>query len=161
MNGDKKIKNSVRKGLLACLIVSVLFVAGIPMIVVGFGSGWQWLGIPGVIFTAGGFFTAPILWTFWGVTVGQRRLCLAIEEDGLLSVEDLARNFGRSAKGMRAEITTVMNKRWLTGYKFSEDKSALIAVEKKTAVVLAKCPTCSAPVPKDAATCPYCGIALR
>jgi hypothetical protein len=160
MENDKRNK-SLRKGLKACLIVSALFVVGIPMIPFGIGHHWLWMWIPGILFTGGGFFATPILWTFWGVAVGQRRLCLAIEEDGILAIDDLARNFGRRPRLMRMEVSALMNKRWLTGYKFNADKTALIAVEQKKPRIAARCPSCSAPVPKDAAVCPYCGVALR
>ena len=71
----EKVNRSVRCTFAAALISTLLFVIGIPMLIIGathtdaWGAGGTALMVAGIVFTAADFYAAPILW----VTYGNRR----------------------------------------------------------------------------------------
>jgi hypothetical protein len=155
---DKKIKSL----LIFMIIISVLAVVGIPCIPIGFANNMLWLGIPGIVFAVAGFYGAPIGWTQWGALVQKRNVARAIELDGLTEIADLARNFGKSPKVMKAEVLTVINKRYITGYKLNEDGTALVPIVKKEKSAPKKintvCDFCGAQhEANEDGYCTYCG----
>ncbi|MDR3215963.1 MAG: DUF3040 domain-containing protein [Clostridiaceae bacterium] len=156
----KDLKKSTKKGLLILIIFSALFVAGIPAIPLGFANGLAWLGVIGIVFVAGGFFGLPIGWTFLGEKRRQQTIVSAVVEDGLTDVKELAANFGKSEKAMRGDLVMIFNKRYITGYKFNADKTALIPFEKAEIKKNngRKCEFCGAVLTgKVEEKCPYCG----
>ncbi|MDR2634923.1 MAG: hypothetical protein LBC13_02965 [Clostridiales bacterium] len=155
----KDINKSLKTELTILLVFSALFVAGIPAIPVGFAGGLIWLGILGCIFVGGGFYGLPLGWVHFGEQCRRRAIVRAVTDDGLTDVSELASNFGKSEKSIRQSLVTIFNKRYLPGYKFNADKTALVAFEKAAPVKkIRKCESCGAALTGDG-VCPYCGAA--
>lgn len=58
----KMIERAVKKLFFLSMLFSVMFVAGIPMIVLGASKGIMPVMIIGIIFTALGFYGTPMFW---------------------------------------------------------------------------------------------------
>ena len=92
----EKVNRSVRCTFAAALISTLLFVIGIPMLIIGathtdvWGAGGTALMVAGIVFTAADFYAAPLLW----VTYGNRRtlqpVVFGVEKQGLTTVARLA-----------------------------------------------------------------------
>ncbi|MDR1940424.1 MAG: hypothetical protein LBQ40_06525 [Clostridiales bacterium] len=160
------LNEKIKRTLPILIIFSVLFVLGIPGIVVGFVNGWMLLAIPGIIFVVGGFFGLPLGWTAFGTMIESRNLLNAIL-DGMTDIGDLARSYGKSQRTMKASVVVLLQKRYLTGYKLNDGGTALVVMEKpvepeapKKAAAL-KCAYCGASLPQNAegegGVCEYCG----
>jgi hypothetical protein len=159
---DQKIK----KRLIILVIFSVLFVAAIPMIPVGFSNGWYLIAIPSIVIVAAGFYGLPFGWSFLVSLKRSRSLALAIAKDGITKVSDLAAQFGVKEKTIVLNISELFQKRYLSGYKFNKDKTELVRVEPpkepEKKVYTAVCGACGAPLPTDAeGVCKYCGTAYK
>ncbi len=155
----EKIEKAARSMFIAALVCSVLFVAGIPMIVLG-ASNRIWLVMTaGIIFTGGGFYATPLLWVGFGSKVSLRRLVTAVEAEHIYTVDELSQQLSKPPKMIRAMLDVCFNKRYLVGYKRSGD--ALVLNEGKAlsdALHPADCPYCGAHFSYKGsdAICPYC-----
>jgi ribosomal protein L40E len=159
-NLEKKIK----KIFITLLVFSVLFVAAIPMIPVGFVKGWLFIAIPSIVIVVAGFYGMPLGWIAWASLRKSRNLVRAITVDGITKVADLAANFGEKPKMLKKEISELLKKGYLAGYKFGEDGTELEKVEKQAAkkVRAAVCDFCGAALPPDAeGVCQYCGAKYK
>ena len=100
-----------RRSILAwALTLSILFPAGILMIIFGFSDGMLFLAIPGVLFVVAGFYAMPVLWVKFGELSRRANLCRTIDRDGVRSVAILAQMRGVTKKTMLAEIRSLLEK---------------------------------------------------
>lgn len=160
----KEVKSYLRGLLIAAIIITVLFVAGIPMIPVGATTGiYAVMGV-GIALTAAGFYATPIIWTIYGSNVGLKRIVHAVTEEHLYSVREIAAQLSLNEKNVRDQLTKCFNKNFLPGYKRDGDNIVLnenIAAGKKESFY--ECPYCGAKFTytKDNARCPYCGSPVQ
>ena len=56
-----KVKKDMNVSLIVALVSSVLFVVGIPMIILFAGKMWVFMAL-GIIFVIFGFYGGPLLW---------------------------------------------------------------------------------------------------
>jgi hypothetical protein len=158
-NLEKKIK----KSFIILLVFSILFVAAIPMIPVGFAKGWLFVAIPSIVIVAAGFYGQPLGWIAWANLRKSKNLIRAIVGDGITKVADLAANFGEKPGAVKKEISELLKKGYLAGYKFSGDGTELEKVEKSEKKVRAAvCEFCGAALPSDGeGVCQYCGARYK
>ena len=160
---NTSLHKAIRNMLIIALVFSVLFVAGIPMIPVGFYYGIYPVGILGIIFTVAGFYGTPFVWIAFAALVSHKGVYSMIEDDGVYSVNSIANTLGMNVKKTRGMVTYLINKRYLKGYTFDGadtivPTSALGAAGKAN-LSLGKCPNCGAILTELGNTlrCPYCG----
>ena len=168
-----KVKRARKKALIRAIIFTVLLVAGIPMIPIGFVFAAKTTGavhgiliavaIAGIAFTAVGFYGTPIAWTSFGNFAPIVRLLYAIEKECIYDVPTLATYLHRREKDIQGTIRTAIDKLYLEGYFFDGTKLTLNENKKlKAKPIYTKCPNCGAslPTPQDgdeSVTCKYCG----
>lgn len=141
------------------LLISILFVAGIPGIVLTAGKIPFLMAIC-IAFVGLGFYGMPILWTYYGTLCSLERLIFAIEREYIYTVKDLALYLNRSEQTVKSEINKCIQKRYLEGYLF--DGQMLILNENEQARKTVKtvvCSGCGATVNISAGSnrCEYCG----
>lgn len=163
-----------RRSILAwALTLSILFPAGILMIIFGFSGGMLFLAIPGVLFVVAGFYGMPVLWVKFGELSRKADLCRTIDRDGVRSVAILAQMRGVTKKTMLAEIRSLLEKGYLEGYVLTGEErltpvSELPDMERFLARETGRsetvsCPGCSAAIEltHGSAVCPYCGRVIQ
>lgn len=157
----RNVKKAVQKSFWVATVLTVMLIAGIPMIVFG-ASGKMWVLMSiGIAFTALGFYGAPIAWVMYGETKFRASLVGAIEYEGRVTVDGLASQFGKPRQKIVADIRKLIEKRYLTGYVF--DGETLVYAQKKERpkerIYVGKCPSCNAIMEyaDGRVSCPYCG----
>ena len=81
----KKDKKSAAAQLVFRILAAVLFVAGIPMIVIGASRAgesalWWIMAAPGIAFVVFGFYGSAFIWIFYGSLRGRYRIVCAVGE---------------------------------------------------------------------------------
>ena len=173
---DKAAKTRTRRFVLA-VILSVMLVAGIPMIIVGAigpdeGHGAMhaarigykvMMGI-GIVFTVFGFYGTPMGWVMFGTANSELTVVAAVRNEHLYTVNELAARLGKNDKERRTLLVNCVRKGYLTEYKLEGD---CLVLNENTALAPTEvhfdCPRCGAPVTCTAGektVCPYCGSPL-
>jgi hypothetical protein len=158
------LEKKLKKGFVILLVFSTLFVAAIPMIPIGFINGLTFIAIPSIVIVVVGFFGQPLGWIAWANLRRSKNLVRAITEDGITKVVDLAANFGKQPNAVKKEISELLKKGYLAGYKFSEDGTELEKVAKRPEkkIRVAVCDFCGALLPsEDEGICQYCGARYK
>ena len=156
----KMIERAVKKLFFLSMLFSVMFVAGIPMIVLGASKGIMPVMIIGIIFTALGFYGTPMFWVSYGGKVGLKRLVYAVTEEHLLTVQEIASQLSKSEKEVRSLLDTCFQKGYLSGFVRKGDELALNAAQAPSEKLhAAECQYCGAKFTYKGtdAVCPYCG----
>ena len=160
----KAVNGYITKLMITAIVLSVMFVAGIPMIIVGATKSIPAvLGI-GIAFTAVGFYGTPLAWTMYGSSRVLARIVYAVTEEHLYTVQEIAAQLSLSEKEVRAHLDKCFNKNFLPGYKRNGDTILLnenIAAANKE--MSAECPYCGAKFTYTAqnARCPYCNSPVK
>ena len=158
--------DNIRKRKKTLLIVSVLLSIGLPAgvlcIIFGATKSIVFLLVAGIILTVAGFYVMPIMWVKFGEARTYELLCMTVMRDGLRKIKDIAAQMGITEERAAALIKTSLFNRYLEGFMFSEDGTALIEIEapeNPDATIYIKCQSCgaSATVKKSDPRCPYCG----
>ena len=155
----KSIDKYMKKLLYVSIILSVMLVAGIPMIIIGATSKiYAVMGI-GIAFTAIGFYGTPIAWSIYGSNMPLKRVVSAVCEEHLYTVGEISQQLSMKESAVRGWLDKAFNKGFLKGYKREGDEILLndnLAADKKEFV--AHCPNCGATFTYtlDKARCPYC-----
>lgn len=153
----KKVNKDARKLLLISLLVSVLFVAGIPGIILGASNGLKPIMIISIVAVALGFYATPMLWVAYANKIHQRNLVMLIES-GITTLDGLAANFSGGGD-MRASVMAVISKGYLKGYILRDD-GVIERIKKEAVILTVKCPVCGGAATKIADNrykCDYCG----
>ena len=113
----KKVNEWLNKLLIISIVLSVLFVGGIPMIIIGATNElWIVMGI-GIAFVAVGFYGAPVAWSVYGSARPVRRVVHAVTVEHLYTVQEIAAQLSLNEKDVRAHLDKCFNKNFLVGYK--------------------------------------------
>ena len=159
MKKDANYQKSLRAAFIGGMVLSVAFVAGIPMIVLGATNGIVPVMVLGIIMTVAGFYGTPLLWTRYGTLRSYGGLLALITEEGVESVDVMARTLGVPRETALKQLNYLMNKRFLTGYLFDGEDTLTLASAARKANKSGKCPNCGAQliVTDEGSHCPYCG----
>lgn len=163
----KNIKKDCTLKLLLSILLTVCFVAGIPLIISGAKSSTILL-VLGIVMTVLGFYGSPMAWINYGKICSEKSIYFAITEDNLLSAKEIASNLGRQEKEIIELINHLISSRFLTGYKLDENgKLTKLAKQKEEQeshqkeLKSRKCPNCGATLTKtkdNKYICKYCGV---
>ncbi len=157
----EKITNRCKSLFIWALTLSILAVAGIPMIVLGAVNALWAVMVLGIVFVVAGVYVMPFLWVKFGESKGVKRMVFAVEKEYVYSVKDLAMRFGMSEKAVVGSIRTCIEKGYLIGYLF--DGNEIKANTNKPIndrVITVRCENCGATYSYDVdkkGKCPYCG----
>ncbi len=154
------INKDIKKHLIISIIISVLFVVGIPILIVGAtNSNYAVMGI-GIAMVVIGFYGAPMMWVSYGNKRSLKNVVDAVMEDHLTTVGEIASQLQMRERPVRDLITTGLRKKYITGYIFSG--STLTPNQKeapKKKIFSNRCPNCGGALTEQANgyTCEYCG----
>ena len=156
---NSKIKHDVNKMLIICIITSIAFVVGIPMIVVGASSSIIVM-ILGIVFVAFGFYGMPLLWIHYSELRSLKRVVEAITEENLATNAEIAMQLQMNEKTVKAKVTKAINKKYITGYIYNGEvltPNNKQPVKKK--IIENKCRNCGGKLEQFETEwrCPYCG----
>lgn len=161
----KQADRKVRVLFFAALLSSILFVAGIPMLIFGAANSRTFLMVTGIVLTAACFYGMPILWIQYGSAKTERRLIYAVLQENLLTVAALSAQLSINEEGIRAMLRSCIQHCRLPGFLFDGETLTLnthAAPGRKLLSVV--CPNCGAPVsyPEgESPVCGYCGTVCR
>lgn len=162
-----EVSKAIGRQLIVALILTALFVAGIPAVVLGAVKRlWVVMGI-GIFFAVVGFYGMPIAWVNYGSKSGLKRVVYAVTAENLLSVREIAAQLGKSEKNVRELLDDCFRLGYLGGYKRSGDEIVPNEEydperERKPKTFATECPYCGAKFVRkvgEPAACPYCGAA--
>lgn len=167
----EKVNRSVRSTFLAALLSTLLFVIGIPMLIIGathteaWGAGGTALMIAGIVFSAADFYAAPILWVTYGNRRTLSRVVFGVEKQGLTTVERLASHLRVKEDDARSQLDVCFAKGYLDDYVRDGDtiKKIVPAQDPDEVEHDVECPSCAAKFTYRGAAgkCPYCGTVYR
>lgn len=156
-NKAKKYKNKV---LLSALLFTIMFIVGIPLIIIGAMKSMALL-IVGIFFVVMGFYGMPLLWVKFGTASKLESIACAIFDDGLTNISEIASQAHSNDKETVVLIKTAIEKRIIEGFTFDNEKKALKPLKSKDTeeTVVIKCSCCGATYRGNAENpcCPYCG----
>ncbi len=157
----KKLCRRIHLIFAFALGLSIGLPAGILGIIFGATKDWIALLVIGIILTVAGFYGMPLLWVAYGSRRQDRALLFLIENEGLLSVEDLAQQTGLAAKDVQARLRTMVVAGFLTGYLLRDDGLVCnrTARQKPRHPLHKPCQSCGANMhlEEDIYICDYCG----
>ena len=161
----KNTQNQKQIGqLILSLILSIGFVAGIPMIIVFAKTSTIGL-ITGIVLVVAGFYGSPIAWSVYADGKVTKRVTDAVLEDKLLTNTEIANHLSMSENDVKAHIEKAISNRYLTGYIY--DGVQLKTNSKKESnnleATTKKCSNCGGKLTKtkDGYTCEYCGMKFK
>ena len=158
---NKDIKKDCKKLLIISILFSIGFVVGIPAIIFGaiYGGAMIALMVVGIIMVVCGFYGAPILWIAYGEKVKQSSIYDMITVDGITDVKTISNSIGNAnEEQVKRIIKILIEKRYLTGYKFEKDEVSTTNKKIKNH----KCPNCGANLTEEYGkwVCTYCNSTL-
>lgn len=159
----KKLNSEIQRLLIAAIVVSVLFAAGLPVLLLGTSHTFTSQGVntlflvSGIVLLAGGFYATPVLWVTYGGKRELRGFLSAIENQGLSTVEKLASHTRLDADAVRAKLDLCFAKGYLDGYVREGDVLTRPNPEGELHSVV--CPACAARFEfrGESGKCPWCG----
>lgn len=158
----KNVKKAADKVFWIAAVLSVMLIAGVPMIVLGASNKLWILMAAGIVFTVLGFYGCPIAWVMYAEARFRVALVSAVEYEGSVTVDGLVAQFGKPRQKIVADIRKLMEKRFLSGYVFDGETLSFAERKerKKERIEIGKCPSCNAVmVYEDGKVhCPYCGF---
>lgn len=156
----KKINNKLTIKLIIALLISILFVGGIPLIIVFASSNklLMWIGIVCVGF---GFYATPLSWISFGNTKRTKEVVSCIVMDNILSVDDIAKQLQMEKNDVIGNISVSIKNRYIEGYLFDNNILTVNTNVNMKNEAFKKCPNCGAKMSfnesKKIWECKYCG----
>lgn len=164
----KQALADLEKRKIIAIVLSIMFVAGLPILIVGAtrlhqNGGFVAMLVIGIVFVVLGFYGTPVAWVQVGAASRRANIVRAVNEEHLYTVKELAVRLNVSEKEASAALRECMQKGYLTGYLLEGDSVVLnenVALGPKEYSV--ECSHCGAYVTSSGkgAKCPYCGCAL-
>ena len=160
----KKLDKKITITLLFAIISAILFVGGIPMIIMGAGKN-TFVMVTGIIFTALDFYACPVLFSCYGSLLSLKNTAKAVNDEHIYDIEQIAVQTGKNADIVKADILKCLEKGYITGLLFDGEKLTFNQNKKADRTLLKGiCPNCGAPVKyysDETPVCPYCGTPLN
>lgn len=157
----EKLRKRQNKILAIALTMSILFVVGIPAIVLGATNQIWIVMVLGIIFTVGGFYGMPLIWISYGSGFSMLRIVELVERDNVYSVAEIAKQVNAKPNEVMEKIRKALEKRYIEGFLIGEDGWLRLNenVRQQRTKVAVKCHNCGATVivEETQADCPYCG----
>ena len=160
----ERLKKRQAKVLTAAVVMSVLFVVGIPAIILGATNEIWALMIFGIVCTVAGFYGMPLVWVSYASGFSLLRVVELVERDNVYSVEEIASQTNCSKRDVLQKIRKALEKRYIEGYLLVDDSRLKLNenVRQKRARMTVKCHNCGAAVEISEADAngPYCGTVV-
>ena len=164
----EKAEKSVKKRFYISLFLTIYFIVGIPLLVVGAtrlsqGGGYVFMLVLGIIGAVVGFYGMPVAWVMYGNARTELALVSAVRNEHLYTVQELSARLASNEKQTSANLDNCIRKGYLTGYLRKGDRLYLNEnTELKPTEYSVECTRCGAYVTYTGtgAKCPYCGSAL-
>lgn len=122
---NNSIHKSVKKTFFFALILSIFFVAGIPILIIGATKMPTPLGIfmfvSGIVMLVLGFYGSPLAWIRYGHLRKLKNIWLMIAEDNIYSLEILANQFASKVETMKSLVNELITKRYLKSYTIQDN----------------------------------------
>lgn len=115
----KKLRRRKTGVLLLCLTVSVLTVAGVPMIPLGFASGVIWVAVLGIVFIAHGMYGLAFYWIWYA---GLRRCSAVVKyvhDCGPMTAAYISSQLGYTEQEVKKQLHRAIENFWLKGYRLT------------------------------------------
>lgn len=162
----EKLNKKLRTVFIFALALSIGFVAGIPLTVVGGVKDIPALLGIGIALIALGFYVMPILWVTYATKKRLRRVINAVEQENIYTPAEMAQLLSVSEKNAADLMRECLIKSYITGYKWENDKLVLNRnVRQGLNPYTVKCDNCGAPVTINPLTltgsCAYCGALVK
>ncbi len=151
-----QIDKSKNVYLIFAILFSVMFVAGIPLIIM-FASKSILLMVVGIIFVLFGFYGTPLLWINFGKMCSLSRIVTAVVDEHLTTNEEISKHLQIDQNSVKQMLTECINKRYITGFLYNGEKLELNE-KKAPRKSLQKCFNCGGKL-EDRGNeffCPYC-----
>src|SRR5574344_1959780 len=156
----EKLKTQKRGALMWGVALSIGFVIGIPMIVLGFmhGGGYIAMAVFGIVLAVCGFYVMPLVWVHFGTLCYYTKLSSQIRDERIRSVKMLAEVHYKTTSVMAFDVKKMIQKDYLPGYVVLDneriiDKNemkdadyALLEAKRAGTLTLIHCPFCNAQV---------------
>ena len=151
----KKIKKELKVQLIIAIIISVLYVAAIPGLILSIGK-ITWLMIVCIAYLGIGFYANPIVWIKYGDKVSLQNVVKAVSEE-IYDVESIALQTGKDVQTVVGQVRLCIDKGYIRGLLF--DGKALSVNEKAKSAAERRCPNCGATLVAEdnVLKCGYCG----
>ncbi len=154
------VNRSVRRAVILGILMTIMLIAGVPLIIVGAVKGWWPVMGVGIAFAVIGFYGTPMAWVNLPTKKQEQRIVSAIVDEHIYNVSELSQQLSLTDKEVRNILDVCFRKRFLDGYRRDGDNILLNegkALGKQE--YAAACPNCGAKFSytKDAPRCPYCG----
>lgn len=168
-NNIYKTKN---KRFLIAFLISIGFIIGISMIILGFIKGDIVVGVLGIVLTILGFYGAPILWISFSSMSFRITLFEQITVDKIVSIKILSETNNKKEKFVLNEINYLISKRFLKNYIIDNNLYLIDVTDKNDLnkeifvknnhIKTVKCNNCGAvlDITRGFGQCPYCGLFL-
>ncbi len=160
----EKIKKTLSITLFWAILLSILFVVGIPMIVVFAGKNWFLMAL-GIVFVVFGFYGMPMVWVYYGTLRANKRALELVLNENIYSVQELSEQLGVRPSDMLATVRKLINKGYLTGYLLIDNNFLKLneKVKQEKSKIVGVCASCGAKsvIEGNAFVCPYCGGLVR
>ncbi len=149
----------VRVNLIVCIALSVMFVAGIPMVVLGaLDLGHKlYIFIFGIAFVVGGFYGMPFFWLNYAKLVKRKQMLILIRQ-GVCSYAGIAQAMEMKEKYVRKHIYALIRGDYISA-DLVTDAPIYIQPEIEEVAKAVVCNGCGVSFVKtdDVQACPYCG----
>ena len=156
----EKINNKSKCLFIISIISSLLFVLGIPMIILGAVNDITIVMILGIIFTAINFYAIPLLWIRYATIQNYKRLIFCIVNENIYSVEQLSLHLSLNINETKKRIQYCFGKGYLIGYLFNGTNILLNDnINHKDKLIFVQCKNCGASYTfskQEQGFCPYC-----
>ena len=151
----KKLNKELSVHLLIAILLSVLYVAAIPTLIISIGK-IKWLMIVCIVYLAAGFYGLPMVWVTYGDKRSLLSVAKAVMSDKIYDVETISVQLNDNTDSVAAKIRKCIDKGYINGFLF--DGKTLEVNERKAKVSSRKCPNCGAPLVEKSGVlyCKYC-----
>ncbi len=159
----KELKKSRSNLLFLSITLTIFLIGGIPAIIFGASKGIVLLLVLGIICTVLGFYVMPICWVIYGERGKYMAVLSSIVNDNILKVENIKQNLGITDAEVKKIINFLINKRYLSGYLFVDNKELKKIEQKKDILITKKCPYCGANIEltDKVVVCKYCNAKFK
>lgn len=156
----KNINIKVTTSLIIAVLSAILFVGGIPMIIIG-ASSQKIVMILGIIFVAVDFYACPILFIKYGEAVSLKRVVKAVNEEHIYEIKTLSAHTGKTEEFIKQQIRQCIDNGYIAGLLFDGEKLYFNDNQKADKKLISvKCLNCGATInyySNESPVCPYCG----
>ncbi len=139
------------------ILVSFLFAASVPALVVSAVNHITPLIIVFAIVCGLSFLGVFYGWTFWMMFNAKKNLLIFINTNRLTGIAEIAESTAKPKSQVRRDLKSLLKSGYLPGWKYHKPTDELLSTLSRNL----KCPSCGGPVLPEEKVCAYCKSTLR